>query len=277
LFTAIKNQACFEVTQIGGRPICGNDNIDLAGMPKGSPTLQQGGYLRQGGAEAVADIKTSGTAQIKPRQAQYGQRAETINDNFNKTPNSSSTPPGGYIVRTLDEEPVSAAPNRKRAAIQPELYPQILYQEQLKHKLPSQEEQYAESLGYSAVATESTSMATAVPVASGGLLFGAISGNLTEAVALKVGASKETAYESGLVGAMASGAAMGALIGAPTGIGAPVGAVVGAVFGLACYLFTSDDEVFLAEIKGIILCYINFNVIVEFMSRFIERSQVPHM
>jgi hypothetical protein len=77
--------------------------------------------------------------------------------------------------------------------------------------------------------------AEGVPIVGGSVVVGATVGNLAEAGAKAMGASKEVAEGTGALSAMASGAAIGALIGAPTGIGAPVGAVVGAVAGLGGY------------------------------------------
>jgi len=75
----------------------------------------------------------------------------------------------------------------------------------------------------------------AVPIVGGGLVAGAIGGNLYENAARSMGAGNTVAKGSGLAGAVLTGAAVGALIGAPTGIGAPIGAVIGGVAGLVGY------------------------------------------
>ena len=77
--------------------------------------------------------------------------------------------------------------------------------------------------------------AEAVPIVGGGLVAGAIGGNLYEEAATSMGASKVVAKGSGVAGAILTGAAVGALIGSPTGIGAPIGAVIGGAVGLIGY------------------------------------------
>jgi RHS repeat-associated protein len=95
--------------------------------------------------------------------------------------------------------------------------------------------------GYTATAPLVTPLLTAaeaVPIVGGGLVAGAVGGNLVEAGARELGASDEVAQGSGAVGAILTGAGVGALIGSPTGIGAPVGAVIGGVVGLGGYVLS---------------------------------------
>lgn len=94
---------------------------------------------------------------------------------------------------------------------------------------------YANAAGYTAVGAALETGAAAVPIVGGGLLAGATVGNLAEAGASKLGATREAAQLTGATAAMLAGAGVGALIGSPTVIGAPVGAAIGALAGLAGY------------------------------------------
>jgi RHS repeat-associated protein len=98
---------------------------------------------------------------------------------------------------------------------------------------------YANAAGYTTVGAELEVGAAAVPVVGGGLVTGAVVGNLAEVGARKMGASERVAKGTGALAAIASGAGAGALIGAPAGgIGAVPGAIVGGVVGLGGYLIS---------------------------------------
>lgn len=104
----------------------------------------------------------------------------------------------------------------------------------------------ASAAGYTttaaALSTTATALGTAAaytPVVGGSLATGAVVGNLAEAGATSLGASKEVAEGTGALAATASGAAVGALIGSVVpGVGTAAGSAVGAVAGWGGYLIS---------------------------------------
>jgi RHS repeat-associated protein len=95
---------------------------------------------------------------------------------------------------------------------------------------------YANAAGYTAAGTLLETAASGVPVVGGGLLVGAVVGNVVESGVRQLGASTEVAEASGAGAAMLAGAGAGALIGAPIGgIGAAPGAIIGGLAGLGGY------------------------------------------
>jgi RHS repeat-associated protein len=93
----------------------------------------------------------------------------------------------------------------------------------------------AYTTGHTAFVAPLMTASEAVPIVGGGLVAGAVVGNLAEGTAKSLGASQGVAEASGALAAGLTGAGVGALIGAPTGIGAPVGAAIGFVAGVAGY------------------------------------------
>ena len=77
------NKATGTITQIGGRPIRGHQNLDLVAMPKGQG-LSVGKTLGPGQAEVVGDIKYGG-GKISQAHANFGQSGVTVNSTFNST------------------------------------------------------------------------------------------------------------------------------------------------------------------------------------------------
>lgn len=90
--------------------------------------------------------------------------------------------------------------------------------------------------GYTSAGVAVFGAASYVPVAGGGLVAGAVVGNLAEGAARDLGASEEVATGAGLGTAMLAGAAVGAAIGVwGFGIAAVPAAAVGAIFGAIGY------------------------------------------
>jgi hypothetical protein len=88
------NKATGTITQIGGRPIRGHQNLDLVAMPKGQ-SLSVGQTLGPGQAEVVGDIKYGG-GKISQAHANFGQSGVTVNSTFNST--NASVSPGTSLA-----------------------------------------------------------------------------------------------------------------------------------------------------------------------------------
>jgi RHS repeat-associated protein len=95
---------------------------------------------------------------------------------------------------------------------------------------------YAHGAGFTALGTALETGAASVPVVGGSLIIGAVLGNLAEAGATALGASRDVAEGFGAGSAALSGMAAGALIGSAFGgIGAGPGAFAGLLVGLGGY------------------------------------------
>jgi RHS repeat-associated protein len=95
---------------------------------------------------------------------------------------------------------------------------------------------YAHAAGYTTLGTALETGAATVPIVGGGLVAGAVVGNLAEAGVTSLGGTPVEAEGAGALASMAAGAGVGALIGAPiAGIGALPGALIGGAAGLGGY------------------------------------------
>jgi len=95
---------------------------------------------------------------------------------------------------------------------------------------------YAHAAGFKTTSALLGAGAAYTPVVGGGLVTGAVVGNLAEAGASRLGANSTVSKGTGALAAAGSGAAVGALIGSVIpGVGTAAGAVVGGVAGLGGY------------------------------------------
>lgn len=100
------NKTTGVVTQIGGSPIRGHQNIDLVAMPKGQ-SLAPGSTLSPGQAEVVGDIKFGG-GDIKPAHTAFGQRGVTVNSEFNSAASVPDAPDtGSASIQLSPRMPIS--------------------------------------------------------------------------------------------------------------------------------------------------------------------------
>jgi hypothetical protein len=89
------NRTTSVVTQIGGSPIRGHDNVDLVAMPPESPTLIAGqSTLTAGQADVTGDIKYGG-GEIPQAHANLGKTGVTVNSEFNSQPSA----PGDAVLQ----------------------------------------------------------------------------------------------------------------------------------------------------------------------------------
>jgi hypothetical protein len=98
------NKATGTITQIGGRPIRGHQNLDLVAMPKGQG-LSVGQTLGPGQAEVVGDIKYGG-GKISQAHANFGQSGVTVNSTFNSI--NASVSPGTSLGASVEAAPGAA-------------------------------------------------------------------------------------------------------------------------------------------------------------------------
>jgi RHS repeat-associated protein len=100
------------VTQIGGSPIKGNDNLDLVAMEPGhAPLLPNRSTLQKAEASAVADLKY-GRGKITAVQGSYGKQGLTVNGKLGKasSPSSFLETSETSFAGLLDETPSKVAP-----------------------------------------------------------------------------------------------------------------------------------------------------------------------
>jgi RHS repeat-associated protein len=101
------NKSTGVVTQIGGSPIRGHHNLDLVGMPDGSPRLVPNqSTMTPGSAEAVSDIKY-GAGKISTAHSIFGQRAITTNSSPLSNKSTIATP---EIDFSVDPVPLKTSP-----------------------------------------------------------------------------------------------------------------------------------------------------------------------
>ncbi len=106
------NKTTGVVTQIGGSPIRGHQNIDLVAMPKGQ-SLAPGSTLSPGQAEVVGDIKFGG-GDIKPAHTAFGQRGVTVNSEFNSAASVPDAPDTGSASIQLSPKDADIDPKTGR-------------------------------------------------------------------------------------------------------------------------------------------------------------------
>jgi hypothetical protein len=98
------NKATGTITQIGGHPIRGHQNLDLVAMPKGQG-LSVGQTFGPGQAEVVGDLKYGG-GKISQAHANFGQSGVTVNSTFNST--NASASPGTSLGASVEAAPGAA-------------------------------------------------------------------------------------------------------------------------------------------------------------------------